>query len=191
MTPSEHARLIDQQEFAAECLAVRQRAYALVADRRARMREAINAFLGRPLWYVEPPKQTHVAKPKRTHLPSIKRGKPGVVPKLYTVDGVTRTRAEWAEQLGITKGALALKVHRLGSLEAVIARAEAEHRFNATVLSRMVRAFRRVRNHQIIQHIANSFRSPPPGYSQTFRDSQRTGEDRHAHDLHRNSESRI
>ncbi|KQM35088.1 hypothetical protein ASF03_02240 [Rhizobium sp. Leaf68] len=173
MTPSEHARLIDQQEFATECLAVRQRAYALVADRRARMREAINAFLGRPLWYVAPPKPITPPrrrppaliepkpqpnrKRKRTRAAPLNRRKSGPKAKLYTVDGVTMTRAEWAEQLGMTKGTLALKVHRLGSLEAVIARAKAEHRFNASVLSRMVAGFRRVRNYQIIDRISSMF----------------------------------
>ncbi|CAN7437138.1 hypothetical protein [Neorhizobium sp. LjRoot104] len=183
MTPSEQARLIDQQEFAAECLAIRQRAYALLTDRRARMREALEQWLDRPSAAVTPaPRRRKQRNEQRERLPR------GVKPKLHEYGGVSLTREQWAEQLGITKAALTTRIYRLGSVEAAIAAGRMSTPSNTQVLRRLINGFRRIRNRQLIQRISAAFHSDTPGYIQTSHSAKDTGGRWHVHDLQPNLE---
>jgi hypothetical protein len=188
MSPAENARLLDLKEFAEDCAAARQRAYALLTERREQDRDAVRRCIGRtnvlpsetPIVVAERPITVKPAKVKR---------KPGIVAQLYTINGVSMTRREWAESVGITASALAIRVHRLGSLEAALA---AGPRTSIhVVIARISSAFRRERNTQLIHRISTAFRtgSPqPPGYMQTSTNSQGTGVGRRVHDLQQNLE---
>lgn len=118
MTPAERARQIDREEFAAECAAVRQRAYAYVEHRRHEARAELATWLGRPapagVFKVEmqPTRRRHVvAALERYRELSAKR---------HTVGGLTMTKRQWADYLGITYSALNTRISRLGSLEVAI-----------------------------------------------------------------------
>lgn len=117
MTPAEHARLIDKQEFEAECRAVRQRVYSRLgikdAEDRARVQRSVAipvrpAFVKRPI-AAPKPKPTHV----RRH---------GPIGRLHTIAGRSLTRQQWAEELGITYNNMHQQVHKHGSVEAVVRR---------------------------------------------------------------------
>jgi hypothetical protein len=124
MTPAE-ARQIDQEEFAAECAAIRQRAYAYVERRRHEARCEIAHWLGR-----EPPKlnvrpfkpQNLPPKTVRTRLGHAKRASP-----LFTLDGVSKKLTEWAAHLGLTTNALHVRANRLGGYEAAIRMGNRRH----------------------------------------------------------------
>lgn len=109
MTPAERARQIDRDEFAAECAAIRQRAYSR--------------------FEIEPQREVGVEnwvkreEPKVTYRPfKVKRGawtgQRG--PQLHTVHGVTLTSRQWAERLGINTNAMAQRIHRHGSVIATV-----------------------------------------------------------------------
>jgi hypothetical protein len=81
MTPAEHARMIDQQEFEAECRAVRERARQYTAERRRQERQRVDAWIsGGPALVSFAPKNS-------------RRGRK---PKLYTAFGEAKTLSEWS-----------------------------------------------------------------------------------------------
>ncbi len=104
MTPAE-ARQIDQEEFAAECAAARQRARIYVAECRQRTQRRIDEWLGR----APEAKMTWRTDNSHTH-----------APKTITVNNETRSIKEWAEHLGISTHGLYTRKRRYGTFEAAI-----------------------------------------------------------------------
>ncbi|WP_119254376.1 hypothetical protein [Shinella zoogloeoides] len=84
---------------------------------------------------VKQPKPEKVKQPKPIKLKQpkpvvIKAKKPKAQPKRFTVDGLTLSKTEWAKHLGITYGALMVRMSRLGSLEAAIKLDKKREAFN-------------------------------------------------------------
>lgn len=104
MTPAERARHIDRQEFAAECQAVRERAFAYAKQCRKLEKQMVKAWM-------QDDAQPIVQK-------FVFSGRP---PATHTYNGVSRTVAQWASHLGISAHTLANRRRRLGSFEAAIA----------------------------------------------------------------------
>ncbi|MDX0833995.1 hypothetical protein GOD82_29710 [Sinorhizobium medicae] len=86
MTPADRARLVDKQEFEAECRAIRERALSYANAKRQVERALFEAWLGR-----EP-----AQPPKRHGL------KPGFKSRTLTFNGVTKTVSEWSSETGIS-----------------------------------------------------------------------------------------
>ncbi len=105
MTPAERARQIDKEEFAAECKAVRERAFAYAHQRRRLERRQIEAWLRQ-------------GEPAPINLAPMKVAREPVKHRVY---GEVRTIDGWAKQLGISAHALLVRRRKLGSLEAAIA----------------------------------------------------------------------
>ncbi|MDX0538483.1 hypothetical protein GOC59_02520 [Sinorhizobium medicae] len=135
MTPAERARMTDREEFAAECAAIRQRAFAYVKQRREDTRKEIANWLSRePVKLTFKPRVPKVnpAPAPKPAVPSIPSPKPIVEAKRVTVNGLSLTRREWAYHLGITYNALNTRISRLGSLEAAV-RHQSARRSGVTV----------------------------------------------------------
>ncbi|OQM74714.1 hypothetical protein [Manganibacter manganicus] len=93
MTPAERARLIDKQEFEAECKAVRSRALQYTQQRQQQERERVQAIeltADNIIHHNMPAEQKE------------KRRNAGRKAKQHTVNGVSRTLQGWADHLGIT-----------------------------------------------------------------------------------------
>lgn len=125
MMPAEHARLIDKQEFEAECQAVRNRVLDCISIKQAEDRARVQRFIEKPIppgvfqrsltgcrpAASEAPKPSYQRKVNR--LPTRNAG-------IHAIAGMSLTRRQWAEELGITYNAMNQAVHRLGSVEAVV-----------------------------------------------------------------------
>lgn len=131
MTPAERARLIDRQEFEADCAAARRRAYehldALASSNDDRTRQWLNKPYEPGTFIRSAPPIP--AKPKPEDPPRIvsacangNRGTGGRPVHKHTADGKTLTLQQWAGELGTTARALYQRIQNHGSLEAVIAR---------------------------------------------------------------------
>lgn len=120
MTPAKRARLIDKQEFEAECRAVRQRVYARLGIKDAEEHALVRRSMAIPVARAESPfqrqRETRRAEPKPTQRTRDANG------QLHTVAGRTLTRRQWAEELGITYNNMNQKVHKHGSVTAVVIR---------------------------------------------------------------------
>jgi hypothetical protein len=105
MTPAERARQIDQEEFAAECKAVRERAIVYAQQKRDERRRDLLVTV-----YGEAGKSMPL-------YPNVKDDTPkyGI-----TYAGLTLTRHEWAKRLGISAGTLKFRIGKHGA-EAAIA----------------------------------------------------------------------
>lgn len=123
MTPAERARLIDQQEFEAECRAVRHRVYSRLgikqAEDRARVQRTMAipvqpAFVKRPVAARQAVLEEQPAEPKPKYV-----RRHGPIAPVHSIAGRSLTRRQWAAELGITYNAMHQAVHRLGSIEAV------------------------------------------------------------------------
>jgi hypothetical protein len=104
MTPAERARLIDKQEFEAECRAALERALAYSKQCRDDERRKVNVYLG-----------------KTETAPVIRSASISPDYTKHTIDGQSRTTLEWARYLGITIRALLWRCQTRGSLEAAVA----------------------------------------------------------------------
>lgn len=113
MTPAERARLIDKQEFEAECRAVRERVFARLGIKQAEERAHVQSTMAIPV------KPAFVKRPVAAQRPKRSRDKNG---QLHTIAGRTLTRQQWAAELGITYNAMNQAVHKHGSVEAVVIR---------------------------------------------------------------------
>ncbi|MBZ9757859.1 hypothetical protein LB524_21465 [Mesorhizobium sp. ESP6-5] len=116
MTPAERARLIDKQEFEAECRAVRERVFARLGVKQREDRTHVLHAMAKP---VQPgqfkrPFEVQPAEPP-SHKPK-RNGRP------HTVAGRSLTRRQWAAELGITYNNMNQAVHIHGSVEAVVRR---------------------------------------------------------------------
>ena len=127
MTPAEHARQIDKQEFEAECAAIRRRAYARLGVNASEADQRVKAWLAKPyergsfnlparIAAKAPAEPRERVKPKR-----LKHG------SKHTVAGTSLTLRQWADHLGITYNNLNQRIHKLGSLQAVVIRYMAEN----------------------------------------------------------------
>lgn len=97
MTPAERARLIDRQEFEAECRAVREKALRYAQARR--QEEAAR-------WAKIVATDTPKPKPKAGVVPI------GRKPKLYTCNGETKSLTEWATEYNLDYGTLAARLRK-------------------------------------------------------------------------------
>src|SRR5690606_34713288 len=86
MTPAERARLIDKQEFEAECKAARKKALRYAAAKRKEEAARLAAILAA---------DTPAPKPKAGIVPT------GRKPKLYSYNGESKSLSEWATQFKI------------------------------------------------------------------------------------------
>ncbi len=112
MTPEE-AREIDRLEFEADCRAARERAFALIAKRHGEERARVLRWVKN-----ERPKERFNPKPPKIKVDC----KPsGFAAKDHAIGGITLTRREWAERLGISLNTFQQRIHRTGSLEAAVA----------------------------------------------------------------------
>jgi len=101
MTPAEHARFIEKQEFEAEAKAIRQRALAYAKQRRKQERDRIKAITS------EKP-----SEPK----PVLRIGRQA---KPFTHNGETRTTADWAKHLGISESTIRRRIKDHGFAAAI------------------------------------------------------------------------
>lgn len=109
MTPAERARIIDKEEFAAECAAVRQRAHNYVELRRHEARCEIANWLGR-----EAPKQTFRSYPNVRPSLSENFRRPA---KMWLAFGKEQSLAEWAKEYGILAGTIRTRLKHGWTLE--------------------------------------------------------------------------
>jgi len=123
MTPAERARQIDREEFAAECAAIRQRAYAMLGSNLAR---GVN--LDR--WITRKEPKGSIKRPFRKKdktAPSSSRVRAAGA-KLYVAFGHTRTLREWAEATGISRYTIRNRLEIGWTVEDAVSRAVQEHR---------------------------------------------------------------
>lgn len=105
MTRAERARLIDKQEFEAECKAARERAFAYAEECRRRERQEFCDWVGKPEAELKLITKTRKLKPVEHH----------------TYDGLSLTISQWAERLGVSASTLYTRKKTLGSITAAIA----------------------------------------------------------------------
>lgn len=113
MTPAERARLIDKQEFEAECKAIRERAYALF-NIKPKRDPRVTASIKRGF----SPEKAKFNRPAKV---APKAHKDPRNPTKHTINGLRMTAKEWACHLGINYNALCARIHRTGSIEAAVA----------------------------------------------------------------------
>ena len=111
MTPAEHARQIDQQEFEAESKAIVARALARAAAIQFSERRRVETWIaaGEPVM-----QSMHADYVKRSILKAHQQA------RVITVDGEARTWQQWAQHLGVTRNTLNHRFRKLGSREAAI-----------------------------------------------------------------------
>ncbi|MGN7960887.1 hypothetical protein [Brucella sp. 22210] len=115
MTPQERARLIDKQEFEAECKAIRERAYALYQrgkKRSSRVQASINRGATQGVSWRQPLTATQ-KRPEK----SWRRGPIG---KQYTYQGRTMNAKQWADLIGMSVGAFKSRLSKGYTLEQAI-----------------------------------------------------------------------
>jgi hypothetical protein len=115
MTPAEHARLTDRQEFEAECNAVRQRAFQRVKDLRQSEKQRIRRWIETPVKDVVPIALTIEQRERlirKGALPAdhTRKFNPTIA-KLYRFNGQSRTLADWARIKGISIDTLRARLH--------------------------------------------------------------------------------
>ncbi|SIP96920.1 hypothetical protein SAMN05880582_101208 [Rhizobium sp. RU20A] len=111
-TPAERARQIDREEFAAECTAIRQRAFDRLSQ-PLRMDATVRASIERGTRKLTWNGKINAPKPKRSR-PT------GPAPREHQVMGVSLTVQQWADRLGITVNTLHQRAHRQGGMAAAI-----------------------------------------------------------------------
>ncbi len=120
MTPAERARQIDREEFAAECAAIRQRAYERVGmtEREARIDQWIKRK--EPKGSMRPRYvRNAVRNANRAHAANAKP---------YTAFGHTRTLTEWATETGMSRNTIRNRLTIGWTLEDALTRAVQSHR---------------------------------------------------------------
>lgn len=110
MTPAERARLIDEQEFKAECEALRERAFDLFEKKR-RDDEIRWQRLNHP--EIEEAERKQASPVQRNTFTRSSS-------KLHTFNGQSKTTTEWAEIVGITRSAFVMRLRSGMSLERAI-----------------------------------------------------------------------
>ena len=127
MTPEE-AREIDRLEFEADCRAARERAFAVIAERRGADRANALRWIEKelpklnfmpshaprpePTANLPTPPTIDAPKPRRTRTPSTQR---------HDAFDLSLTYQQWAEHLGITLNTFHQRVFRKGSVEEAVA----------------------------------------------------------------------
>lgn len=115
MTPAERARLIDKQEYEAECKAIRERAFAMLATKTTdkRVREWINRDNPKPTRKID--KHALIGNAKAARSKSANA-------KLYTAFNHTRTLKEWAEETGILVNTIRARLAGGWTIEKAVTR---------------------------------------------------------------------
>ncbi|SFH23171.1 hypothetical protein [Ensifer sp. OV372] len=138
MTPAESARQIDKEEFAAECAAIRQRAYDWLASQRPEKPKDMQRGFAR-LYEGRGEKHTLREWSEITGISmstlntrinlydwSVERavtekiGHFGRRGKEYTINGATRSLAHWAKDAGISTHAIHERLSRGWPIEAAL-----------------------------------------------------------------------
>lgn len=120
MTLAERARQIDREEFAAECAAIRQRAYARLGLKRSD--ERVERWINRiePKGTIVPKHHRNaVKKAARTHAANA---------KFYEAFGHKRTLNEWAAETGMSPNTIRNRLNLGWPLEDALTRPVQEHR---------------------------------------------------------------
>jgi hypothetical protein len=136
MSPAERARQIDKEEFAAECAAIRQRAYA-VFDIKPPPEKKVREWIAR----VEPkrtinPRVTIKPMPARTTIMRVARP-PASNAKFYTAFGKTLRLKEWAAETGISHYSIRTRLNLGWTVEDALTRKVQKH---ANAKERVARA---------------------------------------------------
>jgi hypothetical protein len=109
MTPAERARQIDKEEFAAECAAIRQRAYTFAQQRERETRHRIETWLGR---------EAPVSKFNGTS----RRGLIYRPPVKHEAFGKSQSLKQWAAEYGIGIGTVRTRLKLGWTLEDALTR---------------------------------------------------------------------
>lgn len=105
MTPTERARQIDKEEFAAECAAIRQRAYARLGL-KPQQDKRVGQWLRR-----------NVSATRFNHSAPAKLRKPAVVHEAF---GKGQSMDQWADEYGIAKGTVRTRLKFGWTLEEAL-----------------------------------------------------------------------
>lgn len=114
MTPAERARQTDREEFAAECAAIRQRAYTRLEQLEHETRTQIAHWLGREI-----PVQSFNVK----FQPRAPRSKPFAFCRpavLHEAFGKAQSIEQWANEYGIAKGTIRTRLKLGWTLETAL-----------------------------------------------------------------------
>jgi len=122
MTPAERARQIDREEFAAECAAIRQRAYARFGIKPQPDKRVLGWIQRQePKGTIKPnftPPPKRVQKARRPYARTA---------KLYTAFGHTRTLTEWATETGMSRNTIRNRLNIGWTLEDALTREVQKH----------------------------------------------------------------
>jgi hypothetical protein len=102
MTPAEHARLIEQQEFEAERKAVRQRALQYSKQRQQQERDRINRAFDKCANAIVPRNLNRAQKARARRLAGHT--------KLYTYNGEAKSLSEWSDIIGTSYATLSQRL---------------------------------------------------------------------------------
>lgn len=116
MTPSERARQIEREEFEAECAAIRQRAYALLAANKPNDQNA-----ARWIKRQEPKSSKKMVKSRKVGVEKAARAHANRA-KQYSAFGHTRTLTEWANETGMSRHTIRNRLNIGWSLEDALTR---------------------------------------------------------------------
>ncbi|MGV1752488.1 hypothetical protein [Agrobacterium sp. CG674] len=130
MTPAEHARQIDREEFAAECAAVRERAVAYSRRCQTARADRITAWLNENKNNQTPRPRRVIARPNRNAVEAASRANAAKA-KQYVAFGQSRSLREWAEETGIVEGTIRSRLNYGWTLEDALRRKVQEHRERA------------------------------------------------------------
>lgn len=121
MSPSEHARQIDREEFAAECAAIRQRAYALLGARKPH-----DQNFARWINRQEPKRSLKMVQSRKIGVEKAARAHANRA-KHYTAFGHTRTLTEWATETRMSRNTIRNRLDIGWSLEDALTRKVQPH----------------------------------------------------------------
>ncbi|MBB3568740.1 hypothetical protein [Rhizobium sp. BK491] len=114
MTPAERARQIDRQEFEAECVAIRQRAYAMLMRKPARD-PRVDQWIKRGMEPAVASFKPQMTASNRTVSPNFRR--PATMHEAF---GREQSLDQWAQEYGIRRGTLRTRLKLGWTLEAAL-----------------------------------------------------------------------
>jgi hypothetical protein len=121
MTPAEHARQIDKEEFAAECAAVRERALVYAETCRKAEADKLDAWMNDGKKRKAPRKRGILPRHNRNAVEAASRVNMARA-KRYEAFGYTRSLREWSEETGLPEGTLRSRLKYGWTLEDALSR---------------------------------------------------------------------